>query len=358
MRILNIVPSFKVLGGVANHYMGLAPFWKNEMMYCTYGKRINIPAIFTLLPDFICYIFKLIFSQIDVVIVNPSLRTYQLRRDAIYILLAKLFRKKVVTFIHGWDFNVGEKIIENPTWFRRIYGKSMFIYVLCSDFKKQLEQIKVESPILLTTTKVADNLVEKFEIGIRKGKIDTLLFLARVEKYKGIDITLEVFQILKNKYPYLKLSVCGIGTELKNAKQYVSNNNIQDVTFYGNVSGEKLISQFINSDLYILPTYGEGMATSVLEAMAFGLPVITRPVGGVKDFFVEGKIGGFLLSSFKPEDYAMLIEKLIKNPQLTEKISKSNYEYAINHFLASAVTKRYEKDLNKLINAEISKHFK
>lgn len=55
------------------------------------------------------------------------------------------------------------------------------------------------------------------------------------------------------------------------------------------MTGKLLSEQFESGDIYILPTYFEGMATSVLEAMAFGLPIITTPTGGVKDFFKKGK---------------------------------------------------------------------
>lgn len=349
-RILIVVPSFKILGGVANHYMGLASFWKSNVKYCTYGKRPKIPAIFCLLPDLLIYIFKLIFCKIDVVIVNPSLRKYQLRRDAIYLILARIFRKKVVSFIHGWDYSIAEQISKEPYWFKRTYGKSLFIYVLCSDFKKTLDELNMSAPVILTTTKVADSLVASIN-NKRNGTIKQILFLARVEKNKGIIITLETFALLKQNNPHLKLSVCGTGTALEEAKTYTKQLSLtDDVIFHGNVSGEKLITQFKTSDIYILPTtHGEGMATSVLEAMAFGLPIISRPVGGVKDFFINGEMG-YLLESLNPIDYTNAIQSLIDNPPLTSKISQTNETFAKNHFLASKVTEKFENDITTFLN--------
>lgn len=344
-RILIVVPSFKILGGVANHYMGLNPYWKYKVQYCTYGKRPKIPAIFCLLPDLLIYIFKLIFYKIDIVIVNPSLRKYQLRRDTIYLILARLFRKKVVTFIHGWDYSLAEQITKKPYWFKHTYGKSMFIYVLCSDFKKTLENLNISAPVVLTTTKVADNLITHNHKE-HTGQIKQILFLARIIRTKGIFTTLDTFSILKKNNPHLKLSICGTGSALEEAKKYAKQLNLADVTFHGNVSGDKLIEQFKTSDLYILPSHEEGMATSVLEAMAFGLPIISRPVGGAKDFFINGEMG-YLLESFDPNDYANIIQSLIDNPQLTAKISQNNEAYAKTHFLASKVTEKFEIDINK-----------
>ncbi len=110
MKIISIIPSLKLLGGVANHYQGLAPYWNVDMKYVTYGKRKKIPAFLTLIPDYIHFIYLFLFSKIDVVIINPSLRYYQISRDGIYLLTAKLFNKKVVSFIHGWIPNLYKKI--------------------------------------------------------------------------------------------------------------------------------------------------------------------------------------------------------------------------------------------------------
>ena len=346
MRILIVVPSFNILGGVANHYQGLADFWSAKVSYSFQGKRSKIPAIVTLIPDVLNYIIKIIINRPNIVVLNPSLRPYQLKRESIYFKIAKFLGvKNIVTFIHGWSDETFKEIKQHPQKFNKTFGESTFIYVLCSDFKKKLESLNIKSPVLLTTTKVKDSLLDNYNNIIRDGKIKTILFLARVDKSKGIFTTLDTFRLLKNHFPYLRLSICGDGPALLDAKEYVRNHEIQDVTFYGNVSGNDLIKCFSEADLYLLPTmWGEGMATSVLEAMAFGLPIITRPIGGVKDFFIENEMG-YLVESINPHDYVSNIEKLLRNPDLVKKISETNHNYAISHFLASSVTKKIEQDL-------------
>lgn len=345
MKILIVCPSFDILGGVANHYKGLAPFWKSDIFYVFQGKRKNIPAAISFIPDFIKYIYLLLVKSPDVVIVNPSLRRYQLFRDSIYVIIAKLFPVKVITFIHGWDDLVAQKIIAKPYYFLNSFGRSSCFFVLYSKFREKLIEMGVKVPILLTTTKVSDELIGNFNIEMRDGSIRQILFLARIEISKGILVVLKIFSLLKLKYPYLKLSICGIGSALQDAKDYVVNNRIDDVFFHGNVSGKLLIQQFRQSDLYILPTaHGEGMATSILEAMAFGLPIISRPVGGICDFFLEGRMG-FLLNTLEPQYYVDIIDNLISNPTLVKQISLFNHEYAEKHFLASEVTKILESNI-------------
>ena len=124
-------------------------------------------------------------------------------------------------------------------------------------------------------------------------------------------------------------------------------NDLQDVIFrslYLQVDYE-IFSK--TSELYLFPTYSEGMPTSVLEAMAFGLPVITRPVGGLKDFFENGEMG-YMLESLDPEVYVHHIETLIKDVKLTKRISDYNYRFIKEHSLASKIAKNLEDILKSI----------
>lgn len=349
MKVLIITPSWKILGGVANHYKGMAPYWKENIKYLFQGKRVHIPAIFTILPDYLKFVATLLYDRPNVVIVNPSLRWYQLVRDSVYVVIALMFRIKVVTFIHGWDPNVAETISRYPLFFNLTFGKSAFFYVLYSKFKDKLESFKIQVPVLLTTTKVSDDLVKYFDVKSRNVEIRELLFLARVEKNKGIMTTIERFKELKKKHPFLKLSICGTGTALESAKKYVQDNALKDVAFWGNVSGKDLVMRFEQADIYVLPTtHGEGMATSVLEAMAFGLPILTCPVGGINDFFEESKMGFFIRPN-SVDDIVQKTEWLMSHPNNFKEIVDNNFLFAKKHFLASSVVKRFETDLNKYV---------
>ena len=86
------------------------------------------------------------------------------------------------------------------------------------------------------------------------------------------------------------------------------------------------------------------MPTTLLEAMAFGLPVISRPVGGLKDFFENGRMG-FLIDSTDPLDYVEKIDSLISDPDLTMRISEYNSEYARSNFMASKIAPDLESKL-------------
>ena len=129
----------------------------------------------------------------------------------------------------------------------------------------------------------------------------------------------------------------------------IKNLSLKNATIYGRLSGDELINAFLNADIFIFPTYGEGMPGALLEAMSFGLPVITRPVGGIPDFFINGEMG-LLTDSLNATDYSQYIEHLMNNPQLALKISRNNYNYAKKHFMASIVAKNMEEIFNQITN--------
>ncbi|KFF02521.1 glycosyltransferase family 4 protein [Flavobacterium hydatis] len=348
-NILIISPHPKLLGGVANHYLGLNDLWDNSINYEHYGKREKIPAFLTFFYDLIKYVLKLIFKRPDIVIVNPSLRRYQIMRDGLYLILARILMIDVITFIHGWDEEYARIIIRKPSFFKFVYNKSAFIYILSSSFKEQLLEMGITCPILLTTTKVDDKLIKDFDINLKTGKINNILFLARIEKEKGILITIDAFIILKRKYDWLTLTIVGSGTLLNEAREYVGEKNIKDISFTGPLHGMDVAKEYNKSDIYILPTYGEGMPTSVLEAMAFGLPIITRPVGGLNDFF-DTKNMGSLVADLSPESFAFELEKYILDADKTKNSAQFNHQYAVNRFLASSVVNKIETDIKFYLN--------
>lgn len=291
--------------------------------------------------------FIRIAGNYDLIHINTSMRIKSFVRDAIFIMLTKIYRKKCLIFIHGWDKEFAEKMSKRFLWlYRAVFFKADGMIVLSKEFRSILEKWGFANQIFLLTTLVDDDLltgVDETTIGgkcLSESEIK-ILFLARIEKQKGIYEAIEACQILGEEFPQIKLVVAGDGSEFEKVKAYVTEHHYSNVQFLGFVAGLQKKKVYIDSDIYMLPSYSEGMPTSMLEAMAFGLPIITRPVGGIKDFFEQGKMG-FADESRDPQDVASLLKKLIVDQKLCKEISLYNYRYVLNNFLASQVLVRLE----------------
>jgi len=178
-----------------------------------------------------------------------------------------------------------------------------------------------------------------------------ILFLSRIEREKGIYEAIDAFGILKSRHHSATLTIAGDGGELSKARAYVLSRGIEGVEFTGYLRGAEKSKVFSQADVYLFPTYyGEGMPISVLEAMAYGLPVITRPVGGLKDFFEDGKMG-FATESKSPEDFARILDDLAFDHDLRSRIRAYNIAYAKERFPASKVASRIKDIYRKVLSS-------
>ena len=348
MKILINLPDLRFLGGVANHYSGLSQYWNENVSYNVVGRRAfckSISGTFLLPYDIVKFVIKLLIIRPDVVLLNPSLLKRAIKRDFIFLRIAKFFNIKTALFIHG--FNLDYANIVNKDWLVRRFNQADLIFILAEQFKDLLRTWGVNIPIALSTTKVANYLVDDFVID-NKEYTRNILFLARVEEAKGVYITINAYIILKQEFPDLTLTIAGNGTELQNVKNYIAKHNVTDVQILGSVAGDELINVFKTAGLYALPSsHGEGMPTSVLEAMAFGLPVFTTKVGGLPDFFENNKMG-FITDSLQSVDFANAMRPYLTNKELYQEVSKYNHLYAMQHFLASKVAMNIEKQLKAI----------
>ena len=95
------------------------------------------------------------------------------------------------------------------------------------------------------------------------------------------------------------------------------------LVFHGYVSGEEKREIFRNSDILVLPSYGEGMPIVIMEAMASGCAIVSTKVGAIPEVIKERN--GIL---HEPGDVSALstaLMKLIENKELLSEIKQTNY---------------------------------
>ncbi len=350
-KIFITLPSLKDPGGVASYYNAVLPYMyasenckiKIFEIGRTHGKNMNSHTI----SDQIKFINGINFIKPDIVHINPSLNFKSFIRDGLFIFWAKKRKIRVIVFFHGWEKKFEKKINGIlKIFFNLTYKKADLFIVLASEFKKSLLNFGIRTNIHLLTTAVDNALVKNFSIKkkikrIHQSKIIRLLFLARLEKEKGVFETIDGFKLLIDKGFNIRLSIAGDGSITKEIMTYIEELGLNNkISMLGYVKGEKKIKAFSEHDIYCFPTYhAEGMPTSVLESMAFGMPVITSFAGGIKDFFKNGKMG-YLCHTITPEHIACNIKEIIHDKNKICTISRYNYDYAMKHFMASIVSEK------------------
>jgi glycosyltransferase involved in cell wall biosynthesis len=355
-----MIPGQEARGGITSYYQTLAPLFKLHIDYLERGARKwpNKEDIFLktlrILTDLFRFIKVISSKKYSLVLTNTSFSLNSILRDGLFLIVARLFRIKTVVFFHGWNYKFAETTKGlNLMLFKFIYFKSDAIIDLAQRNIVLLKEWGYNKPIFLGTMVVDNNLViqlneEQIIEKFYKEKC-TILFLARIEKTKGIYEALDTYAILKKKYKNLGMTIAGDGGEVGNLRAYIDEKHLADIKLLGFVKDKSKIAAFNDSQIYLFPSYFEGMPTSLLEAMAFGLPVITRNVGGISDFFIDEK-NGFITESKDPVVLASLIEKILSNKNLAIAIGLNNYRFAKEHFLSKEVVKRMENILLSVLN--------
>ena len=107
--------------------------------------------------------------------------------------------------------------------------------------------------------------------------------ISRIEKEKRIDLALEVFKEVSNKFTNAELLIAGDG----NLKEKFKKLNIRNVSFLG--WKDDATNLFLESDIYLMTSEFEGYGMTLIEAGASGCPIVTTKVGVAKtDLFIDG----------------------------------------------------------------------
>lgn len=147
-----------------------------------------------------------------------------------------------------------------------------------------------------------------------------LLQVCRLIQKKGLDVTLQALRQLKDAGVPVRLVLAGSGPEELRLRQLTAELGLSaEVDFPGFVSGAELEKLFQTSDLFFHPsreTDGgdrEGIPNSLLEAMAFGLPVISTVHSGIPEAIKHG-VNGLLIADCQADALAAEALRLLKSP--------------------------------------------
>lgn len=283
--------------------------------------------------------FRMRVKGFDHVVLNPSLGRTSMRREMFYAKACLDKKIPYSIFFHGWDWAFCKEIGLNEPLLARyssLMANSQAVFVLSPDFKDMLLKWGVpECKVHLSTTMVDDDFLPLKRNVVNDGAIN-ILFLGRIVLDKGVIEAVQAFKIHHDLSPDSCFTIAGDGPDLEAVKSYVSRAGVSNVCFYGYANEEEKHELLSASSVLILPSYSEGMPISIFEAMAYGLSVVTRPVGGIPRFFVDGKMG-FMIESLEPESYASALNYLYANPSFRESISKYNHLFVKGEATSSAV---------------------
>jgi glycosyltransferase involved in cell wall biosynthesis len=363
-KVLLVGPSREALGGVANYYRTIYPMLEEPGLDISYFPIGSAHASFGFLSplwDQIRLAAKLVSYQPDLVHVNPSFSLKSFLRDMLFITMSRLSGAKCVVFFRGWQVAFVQKIEDRFLWlFKRTYGNVDLIIVLAQEFRDKLVDWQISAPVVIETTTVPDLISRSFDLEVklelqRKSEPVTVVYMGRLDQGKGIMEMLSAVELLGEKGLDVPLVIAGAGSIEDDVRRRIKESQQlrSQVEFVGYVRDEDKIAVMLRGDIFCLISSGEGMPNALLEAMAFGMALITCPTGGIKDIVIDGE-NGFFVEQQDIEDIAGKMEALNSDRLLLSAIAVKNCHLAQERFMASKVSRRllniYKRVLGDLLS--------
>lgn len=160
-----------------------------------------------------------------------------------------------------------------------------------------------------------------------------LLSVGELNANKNHKIVLEALRVMKNKQ--IKYFICGEGHLKSELENLVVEYNLKDqVKFLG--YRNDIMEVLSIADVFIFPSFREGLSKALMEAMALGKPIIASDIRGNRDLIDYNK-GGLLFDPLNIDELSSCISQMIGNKSMRNKMSKYNIEkikfYSLNNVL-------------------------
>ena len=169
-------------------------------------------------------------------------------------------------------------------------------YILCSSehvFKTIKKRIKNKQKIIINPYGCPFPINKKKKFHNKK---INLICISRMHFRKCIKYLLNVYDQLEINFPnHFKLTIIGSCTPEKGFNIAEINSK---VVFLGVQNKSHIKKELLNSDIFILPSLEEGQALVIGEALAHGLPIISTPFSGAKDYILDKKLLKYALDNY------------------------------------------------------------
>jgi glycosyltransferase involved in cell wall biosynthesis len=353
IKVLYIGPSRVSRGGISsvlNAYMDspLSKLFTLSWLETQHDKNRYLKLFYLVKSLILCPYY---FLQNEIVHIHTA--SYNsFYRKSFFIIICKLLHRKLIIHIHGGGFG---GFLKTGNRFKRKWIICLLQAadnIICLSALKADEInfhvepkkiIIISNPCLFQTRASQKHLNNEIII----------LFSGWVEKEKGIFDLIQAFADVQKKHPNTRLIIAGKG-RIKNAEQRTQQLGLKNtVLFTGWLQKNEMKNELTKADIFCLPSYCEGLPMSVIEAMAFSLPVVTTPVGGIPDIIIPGKTG-FLVRPGNVRELVDTISCLVMERDLRQKVGHAAKEYIDRNCTIEIVSEK----LNTLYESLNRNHLK
>lgn len=167
-----------------------------------------------------------------------------------------------------------------------------------------------------------------------------LLFVGRLAAVKGLPVLFDALETLAPSHANLRVDLIGDGPDRDLLEADVKSRGLGDlVGFLGYRSQDEVAAALAEADLFVLPSFAEGVPVVLMEAMASAVPVIATRIAGIPELIDDG-ISGQLVPPGDAEALAQTISAVLKNPEEAAKMADAGRAAVASHYTVNAEAAR------------------
>ena len=295
--------------------------------------------------SFFIFIVRMLTCRVDIVHIHSASRA-SFYRKSVFILFSKLFRKNIILHIHGGEFGIfyHQESGRLKKWYiRKFMRLADVVIALSSKWKESLgdimgggEEIEIiPNPVALPDQKRVCHRTD----------ITRILFMGKLDRGKGI---YDLIEAAKTTIPIRKdllFVICGDG-KMQEIRRLLEESGLNKYFLFPGWVEDKE-KYFQEADIFILPSYNEGLPMCVLEAAAFGLPIISTPVGGIGEVIEDG-VNGFLIAPGDIDGMREKILQLASSRELCRKMGEKAFNKVSECFNLNRIVEQLDKIYQEL----------
>ena len=240
-----------------------------------------------------------------------------------------------------YDHTIGSLIVKSA-W------KNIGVSSAACDFLRHLgakETIVIHNGIDANLFRKKDNKL-RGELALDDAMVVT--FCGRLIYAKGVHDLISVFTDIKREFNNLELLIVGYGPYKQELEKLAEKTCKEKILFLGRKNRKEIAEILSITDIFVNPSYSEGLPTSVLEASAMGLPIVATDVGGTSEIIENYKTGLIV----PPGDTKLLKEKiseLIEDKDLRRVLGENAHKVTKEKFDWDVIAKKYEKIYGEVV---------
>jgi L-malate glycosyltransferase len=164
--------------------------------------------------------------------------------------------------------------------------------------------------------------VTRFPFALRRPLRPRLVSTRNFEPLYDIGCTVRAFQTVQAQYADASLTLVGAGSEDSWLRALVAELGLRNVTFLGQVPPADIWRVYADADIYVQTPNIDNMPSSVLEAFASGLPVVSTDAGGVPAIVTDG-VNGLLAPVGDHDSIARQVVRLLDDQGLVDRLTEA-----------------------------------